>query len=93
MKKKYTKPQIYVESFELSQHIAGVCGSSGRANHVGITDCGFDNGDPGGYYFLDDNKTKCGYNPFGDLPENEIMELITQCYYVEFNDDGRMFSS
>lgn len=51
MKKAYTKPQLFVEDFALTQTVASGCGTStssisslGHPNHWGRSTCGWDLG-------------------------------------------------
>ena len=94
MKKVYQKPWLYVETFELVEHIAG-CGVFGYANHTGVATCGFNNGDPNGMIFLTSNPTKCDYDPYGGeiQTDEDVQALEMSCKYSTFADSYIMFSS
>ena len=94
MKKKYTKPLLFVETFELTEHIASNCNVSGRANHTEITSCGFDNGDPNGMIFLD-GVAKCSYDPYaGEYSSNDDLQKDQfSCEYNVFMESYIMYSS
>ena len=62
MKKAYNKPELYVESFQLTQSIAGTCSAEwggntlGSPNHDSKSTCGWDMGN---MVLWIDSTTKC----------------------------------
>lgn len=69
MKKAYTKPQLLVEDFALTQTVASGCGTSvyststlGHPNHWGRSTCGWDFGD--GMILWVDSESSCSI-PWG----------------------------
>lgn len=51
--KKYVKPELFCESFELAQHIAA-CDYDSNDSHDDVKTCGFTNGSE--WFFTGDNK-------------------------------------
>ena len=95
MKKQYVAPKVYAESFELVEHISGPCSTSGQANHIDYSSCGFYNdGDSGQTIFLNANTAKCNYCPFetDEEVEAEFDGTFNECHYT-FDNQYAMFSS
>ena len=95
MQKEYQKPQLYAESFELTEHISSPCNPMGRANHQSASSCGYDTGDGQGMAFLESAGTKCAYDPFmGLMDDNELTGVQSEdCYGGYFQDSATIFSS
>lgn len=93
MKREYTKPLIFAESFELAEHIAGPCANLGKANYRNAVDCSYDGGDPNGNYFVVGVTAKtCAQNPDIDVNIDDWYGYSMECY-TNFDDDTAMFAS
>ncbi len=76
MKKKYEKPQVYIERFELAEHIAGC---SLTLNAADVTSCAASGEILGAFYdawFLESN-THCGLEFDGYCYTNGSMNVAT----------------
>ena len=92
MKKTYMKPEVYVESFQMVDHIAAGC-------VMDISDTGELSGIP---HYLRIESCSMGYNEdaiqfFTSTTINNVCQIITdessvECYN-SFNDPEKMFSS
>ena len=52
MKKRYIKPEIYLENFELNENIAGSCAGGNTSGALQyISNCAFESPDEGVCYF------------------------------------------
>lgn len=80
--KEYVKPELYCESFELSQHIAA-CGID--VNSADENSCEV-NLDPD--YWLGDNDIV-----FNDKCATNISTISVYCYTTGTNEAGRLFNS
>ncbi len=82
--KKYVKPELYYENFELSQHIAA-CGID--VNHANKTECNPTlDGDFWGGLTL-------GVFGEGRTCEMDVANIDVYCYTVGTSEAGRLFNS
>ena len=87
--KKYVKPEIYFESFQLSQHIAA-CGWD-MSNAVDVKQC-TSNGDNQDVY--SENDFIAAYGPvFVDVNASCVTKHEAYCYTNGSNDAIRVFNS
>lgn len=102
MRKAYQKPQLYAESFELMEHVAGPCnglennkGDGFRVTHRNGTDCGIV--DAGLRLF------QSGTNDCGNIDStlefyevdtiDQLMSLVSAKCYNAFLPDSNLFAS
>ena len=93
MKKTYSKPTVYAESFELMEHITSPCSPIGRATHQAADVCSYDANDANGALFIENNAA-CAYNP-GDpaLPADYWTGMELECKADNFQAGAKVFSS
>ena len=96
MKKPYTKPAIYVESFSLCEHIASNCtviADTVDANYLDKTSCKFmDRSEDGGVLVIYMNSEICSGMDLGLYDSPEAYAASIQCYN-SFSNMGSMFAS
>lgn len=74
MKKRYIKPEIYLENFELNENIAGSCAGGNTSGALQYkSNCAFAFPDEGACYFTSDS-CWTGQNGYEGLGELECLE-------------------
>lgn len=89
MKKTYSKPALFAESFELSEHIAlcsGFSGDHSTINHWGNSTCHFIT--PEGLYLFYSSVSTCS-----DEKYNDPNEVFVKCYNTPSDGIGHPFGS
>ena len=94
MNKAYRKPILYVETFNLTEHISADCYIISLANHTTAFTCAYDDG-TGLMMFLDNNAACTGQAFPSDLPDlDDYVSSLTDnnfCYNTVVS--GQLFSS
>lgn len=92
MKKPYSKPELYAESFRLVEHISAICeGTRGKANSQDALSCTYDAGSDEGLFYSGMPSGSC-YSPNSPGYDEDAAELtpFINCYLGLFNGNETM---
>lgn len=101
MKKPYSKPVMYAESYELMEHVAGDCvvnDNFSGAHHRKPGDCRYTDGNLALFY---SSGKGCDMDLFSGFTQDEISQMVTgntisalgiECYHT-FLESGHLFAS
>ncbi|MGN0357764.1 MAG: hypothetical protein ACI4E0_08175 [Blautia sp.] len=86
MKRKYSKPVLFVESFQLNAAVAGDCTGGYTTGH-GDNNCGYGDGSAEGFKYQFFNEWNCATDVVGAGPDagDPASDNDTICYHGPYS--------